>query len=69
MDGLMWDRCADVQTDIQMPRLKIKTGTEGSVWSVQLNGLYSLSPFPTLVLQITDLQSEHLMSVCVHVGG
>lgn len=34
MDGLMWDRCADGQTDIRMPRcakepgLKMKTGTE-----------------------------------------
>lgn len=30
-----------------------------------LNEFYSLSPFPTLLLQITDLQSEHLMSVWV----
>lgn len=39
MDGLIWDRCTDGQTDIRMPGcaeepgLKMKTGTEGSFYS------------------------------------
>lgn len=75
MDGLMWDRCADGQTFgcravPKNPGWKWKQGLKVSVQSVQmLNEFCSLSPFPTLLPQITDLQSEHLMSVCAGDWG